>query len=62
MNYYGFYFGALGDKEQDSELEDLGLIYEDKEVEPDEPTPENPDEPIPESPDEPNEPVSGEGG
>ena len=54
MNYYGFYFGALGDKEQDSELEDLGLIYEDKEVEPEEPTPE--------SPDEPNEPDSGEGG
>jgi hypothetical protein len=45
MNYYGFYFGALGDKEQDSELEDLGLIYEDKEVESEEPTPENPDEP-----------------
>lgn len=54
MNYYGFYFGALGDKEQDSELEDLGLIYEDKEVEPDEPAPENSDDP--------SEPDSGEGG
>ena len=30
LNYYGFYFGALGDKEQISELNDLGLIYEDK--------------------------------
>ena len=54
MNYYGFFFGALGDKEQDSELEDLGLIYEDKEVESDEPS--EPDS------GESNEPDSGEGG